>query len=327
MSNIHDPMLAAPLSFEEIEKKAAGYYMEVKLDGVRCIADIRDPANPKLVSRGGKELTAKLPHIVEQLVHNFPGMILDGELGYTNKLGTAIDFNLTMRVLGSGVDEALRKQKHIVPSSSWSDAIEFNVFDLLWLSSDIRTVSAWERFKMLMNETPLFATHLRHIRPVEFRFEWMEGFYDRIVEAGGEGVILKNPDAPYLSGARRAKTWYKLKKYITEDVQVVGYTEGQGKYFGQIGAIIFGHFVEALPTGEDAPAHEHVGFPCLVCKDRVKPVPLGKCSGMTDETRTFITNNQKDLLGRWFELRFFGKVGKDEDGYRFPQFLRWRFDK
>jgi ATP-dependent DNA ligase len=65
--------------------------------------------------------------------------------------------------------------------------------------------------------------------------------YETWVGMGGEGVVLKEPDAPYRPGAR-SSAWLKLKPKLTLDVVVTGGSElglrhvpavGQARWVGQ----------------------------------------------------------------------------------------------
>ena len=56
------------------------------------------------------------------------------------------------------------------------------------------------------------------------------------LSAGGEGVIVKHPDALYEK--KRSYGWLKVKDKQTVDVPVVGWFEGTGKYKGKLGGLI-----------------------------------------------------------------------------------------
>jgi DNA ligase-1 len=294
-----EPMLACPLDWDKIPTKGDGYYMEPKLDGVRCIADLRNPTAPVLYSRGGKPLTEKVPKIVGDLQRMFPGCIVDGELGYTNKKKTAIDFNLTMRVLGSGIDEANRKAHEI--NQITNQVMTYNVFDLLWSSDEDRTRLAALKRRLLLDDLfdGVHGVTWPLVHDTSFYPGFMESVYAGIVNEGGEGVILKNPDAPYYAGKRKANTWFKVKAFETVDAQITGFSMGQGKYTGMIGAIEY----------------------------RTEDGTRGRCSGMDDSMRIKLSTSPGEYLGKWFEMRYFGRVGRDDTGHRFPQFLRFRTEK
>lgn len=114
------------------------------------------------------------------------------------------------------------------------------------------------------------------------------------LEMYDEGSVLKQLNAPY--AGKRHKSWLKWKYQPTVDAQIIGYKPGQGKYDGLIGAI---HFRS---------------------EDGVE----GYCSGMDDETRVSISDLKEGLIDSWIEIKHFGKL---VDGYRHPQFLRFRPDK
>lgn len=110
-----------------------------------------------------------------------------------------------------------------------------------------------------------------------------------------EGSVLKDFRSPY--AGKRHKSWLKWKQVDTADVEIVGYKEGQGKFLGLIGAI---QFLD--------PATQVVGY----------------CSGMDDETRVYISDHRVELIGRTIEIKHYGRL---VDGYRHPQFVRFRLDK
>ncbi|CAZ89183.1 putative ATP-dependent DNA ligase [Thiomonas arsenitoxydans] len=58
---------------------------------------------------------------------------------------------------------------------------------------------------------------------------------DKIVKAGGEGLMLHRADAPYQTG--RQDVLLKLKPWQDAEATVIGYTPGKGKYAGLTGAL------------------------------------------------------------------------------------------
>jgi ATP-dependent DNA ligase len=311
-------MLANQLDIDRVGKYSH-YIMEPKVDGLRMIVS-RGTHGLSAWTRTGKDLTDKLPVEMLNDLYLLPeGTIIDGELGYLFREDKdrwpIFDFNKTMRVFGSGSDNAQdkiavhRMMTHSGSEHAWSRLPYFYVFDIL----EYRREEMWpyaqfqrKRFQQMCISLDLGSA--QYVRQTDVFMEFSERAYEFFVKDGGEGVMLKNPAAGYYAGARKANTWYKLKKFNTIDVVVIGWKEGQGKYQGTTGAIEFGMYMSS---------------------QSMTPVSFGWCAGMDDATRHEIRDLHDDnaLAHKVFELRYFGKVGRDGKGYRFPQFMRWRPDK
>ena len=300
------PMLAAPVPLEKVDKYS-DYYMEVKLDGVRCVA-VKSNYVITLWTRQGNNITDKLPHIVAELDKIQGDWVLDGELGFLKypeeplpcypedlKLPHFIDFNATMRVIGSSAQLAIDKHKNYLVNG-WAP-MHFVIFDITYAQgrSVISTAHSARR-EMLIHMFNLY--WFDNISLSYAWINWDPKIYAQVIGEGGEGVMLKNPNSVYLPGKRRANTWYKVKAFDTVDCMITDKEPGKGKYEGQIGAL-----VAQDPTGRDV-----------------------RISGMTDTMRKEMTDNFSDYVGKHVEVRYFGKVGLNQDGYRHPQFIRMRPD-
>lgn len=53
-------------------------------------------------------------------------------------------------------------------------------------------------------------------------------------KAGGEGIMLRQPDALYEN--KRSKNLQKVKTFYDDEAEIIGYTEGAGRCTGWIGA-------------------------------------------------------------------------------------------
>jgi DNA ligase-1 len=72
--------------------------------------------------------------------------------------------------------------------------------------------------------------------------------YDEVIRQGGEGLMLKNPNAEYLECGptkKRSPNLLKVKSFHETEAIVTGYVPGLGKYRGLIGALIC-----RLPSGK-----------------------------------------------------------------------------
>lgn len=128
--------------------------------------------------------------------------------------------------------------------------------------------------------------------------KWAES----VVEAGLEGVMVKNPDAIY--ECKRTTAWLKIKPSITIDLEVVEVEEGTGRNKGRAGA--------------------------LVCEgaDNGRKIRVNVGSGLSDQDREEIWKNQKLVIGSIAEVEA-DAVTKSQDessewSLRFPRFKTWR---
>lgn len=299
-----EPMLAVKLDLDRVDRYH-DYTMEVKLDGVRCLA-IKEP-NGRLTmwTRQGNEISNKLPYLRNQLRSIAGAYVLDGELGYLQfsddfvdpTIPYAIDFNKTMRVIGSGTDVAIEKQRLDHPTRR----ICFTVFDILQVGNwpSWRDPQRKRRRGLVDVITNLSQDAMPDLR---LSYSWDKfdpEVHSKVLELGGEGTMLKNPDAQYHLGKRRTNTWFKLKGFDTVDCKITGWEHGKGKYEGAIGALIVRD-----PQGREI-----------------------RVSGMSDQERFDMTQHFDDQFwNKMCEVKYFGKVGIEKDGYRHPQFLRMRPD-
>lgn len=119
---------------------------------------------------------------------------------------------------------------------------------------------------------------------------------ERIWSEGGEGVILKQWDAPYHQGKRNS-TLMKIKEEVTLDLLVIAIVEGQGKYQGTTGAIVC----------KDSKGFKHT------------------ISGMTDDQRDAWFEEPYFIVGKVVEVKAM-KVLPDGQ-LREPRFKAVRHDK
>ena len=123
-----------------------------------------------------------------------------------------------------------------------------------------------------------------------------------VVEAGLEGVMVKNPDAVY--ECKRTTAWLKIKPSITLDLVVVSIEEGTGRNKGRAGA--------------------------LVCEgvDNGRKIRVNVGSGLSDQDREEIWRDPTAVIGSIAEVEA-DAVTKSQDensewSLRFPRFKTWR---
>jgi len=59
---------------------------------------------------------------------------------------------------------------------------------------------------------------------------------DEVDSKGAEGLVVRNPDTPYLG--TRNNSSLKVKKSSDDECVVTGYTKGNGKFEGLVGALL-----------------------------------------------------------------------------------------
>jgi DNA ligase-1 len=131
-------------------------------------------------------------------------------------------------------------------------------------------------------------------------------FNRETLAAGYEGVMLKDPDAPY--EGKRSVAWLKLKPFITLDMTVSGAEEGEaGKQFeGTLGALIG----ECIEDGKKVVSKVGSGF-TPEQRDEIWAAYLrGEIKGQVFEAKADCLTKERDSDEVW--------------SLRFPSFMRWR---
>jgi DNA ligase-1 len=120
------------------------------------------------------------------------------------------------------------------------------------------------------------------------------------LEKGYEGLMVKPIESLY--ECKRSASWLKIKPIIEVTLMVEAIEEGQGKFIGTTGALV-----------------------CEGVDDGVN-IKVNVGSGLTDELRDAIWNNQEDVLHQLVEIRA-DAITQNEDGnysLRFPRFKTFR---
>jgi DNA ligase-1 len=201
------PMLAQP--FKE-KKHKPPYFIQPKLDGVRCIASLVD-GKVVLMSRGGQYYV--MPHIERELTKIFdkyPDLVLDGEL-YTH--------GMPLERISGIARTALNKsgtQKDMFDSEK--SLVDYHVYDIV--SSDPQKIRLQNMLEVFQTFTGMRYIHMVETDIANDMVEAME-YHDRYVDAGYEGLIMREIETPYLVGAR-GDEMVKVKRFFEDDYTIVG---------------------------------------------------------------------------------------------------------
>jgi DNA ligase 1 len=236
-------MLAHPL---EIELPSLDNWMaEWKWDGIRI--QIAGTGNEtRLFSRGGDEISAAFPEIVDAFATN---AVVDGELLVRGAAqgGEAGSFNALQQRLG-------RKN---VSAKMLAEAPAFvRLYDVLFDEGrDVRALPLVERKAVLDRVTErLPSSHFDVSASLNAAtFGDLTTLRDGARDANIEGVMLKRRDSPYVAG-RVTGLWYKWKRDpLTADCVMMYAQRGNGRRASFYSDYTFGCWNDAgelLPVGK-----------------------------------------------------------------------------
>lgn len=253
-------LIAKPLNLMLLEQyqdqDIKGWVMSEKLDGVRGYWN-----GQHLFSRQGVMLNPP-----DYFVDNFPPFEIDGEL--FSERGKFEEIAATVRSSNPKGWYKLKLYVFDVPNGKG------NLFERLAQLEDY----------LIQHPHP----HIEIIKqiPVQNK-EHLHQFLQHILAAGGEGVVVRNPYAPYING--RSSQILKLKALDDEECKVVAHHNGKGKFENKLGAI----------TCENARGRFRIGSG-FKDKDRENPPPIG--SIITYKYRG-LTNSGKPRFATFWRLR------------------------
>ena len=215
-----DPMLAQPAvdPADAVRRLGAPLWVEDKYDGVRCQIH-KAGAEIRLFSRDRRDLTPQFPEVVTAFSAASGRYVLDGEV-LAMEEGRALPFLRLQQRLG---------RLEPTPDILAAHPVAFVAFDCLahedqgLLDEPLRTRRATLETLALPPGQP--------VAPVwtATTVEELEALFLAAQARGNEGLMAKQPDAPYASG-RRGAQWLKIKRPLdTLDVVVVGAEWGHGR--------------------------------------------------------------------------------------------------
>jgi DNA ligase 1 len=285
-------------STDQQTKMTGRKMLEVKLDGVRVLTFVYPDGRVIQFSRNGKELD-NFPKIREQFaeISSFLSdpWVFDGEIM-------------------SAKFQDLMKQLNRKENVQTDDAV-LHLFDMIPMqdfiagrcdiAQEIRSESLSIWFDIVKEYTPniqILSNRVVDLNTVTGR-EIFREMNEKAIEGGYEGIMIKDPSAPY--ECKRSSSWLKLKPFIDVSLEVVDVEEGTGKNAGSLGAIV----CEGVESG--------------------KNIRVNVGSGFSDEERSEIWSS-KNVIGKVAEIRA-DAITQNQDGtysLRFPRFITWRgFDK
>lgn len=197
-----DVLLLNTYNGEQVE----GWLISEKYDGVRAYWD-------------GKTLWSRQGHAIvppDWFVRHFPPFALDGELW-----------------LGRGrFEQTLSVVRTQTADVGW-DKMAFYVFDVPDQAGGLLARLAVLQHYLQRHQQPYIRVMAQ--QPL-VSMNQLAPWLARVVDAGGEGLVIREPNQPYIRG--RTPFALKYKPQYDAECEVTGYLAGKGKYEGQVGALL-----------------------------------------------------------------------------------------
>lgn len=209
-----DVQLATNIDKIKSDYEFKDMYVTEKLDGVRCIAVVKNKKTI-LFARSGKIIEG-LHDIEKKLSANFNDIVLDGELLYENPEDLAEDtFRKTMEIIGSKGDKT---------------DIVYNIFDIV---NDKKY-----KYRRSMLETLIPNSDYVQKVPLLYQGDDIDKVFDirdKMIADGSEGVMINFGNSFYQK--KRTKELLKVKQVYENDGVIKKIYEGEGKNKNKLGAI------------------------------------------------------------------------------------------
>jgi len=205
-----------------------------KLDGVRAYT-----TKEGSYSRNGKQwVSSKYIELsLESFFDEFPNIIVDGEL-YCHRLHD--DFNKII---------SLARRMKKFTEARWLDVemnLEYHVFDVYDPTNP--TWKASDRYAFIKKH--FGSGDYQSIVCIDTEFCTKETFhpiFERYMENGYEGLMMRDPDSAY--ECKRSYGLQKYKEFYDEEFTIIDIIEGTGTRAGMMGSIVFEHNNTRFETG------------------------------------------------------------------------------
>lgn len=310
------------------------YFAQEKLDGARYLLHKDMDGNVRIYSRQISRITGQpvdktrqLTHLARAFMAGAPaGTVLDGEVCAPGKRSSS---NLVTRVTGSKPERAFDIQRD-------SGFLVYKAFDLLVYDGKSMLDKPLKERLDRMYGSFIEDDHYISILPPVYGVHRKHELYESVLRGGGEGIILKDQNAPYYEGERH-KSWVKVKRQKTYDVVFMGIdlanemTVKKGedeatrsRIAGKAGAIRYGQYV--VKKRHSAASDSELKLVLQVPESR-DLLLLGTVSGFDDGVRDDITENHERYAK---EQRVFEVTAQEQfnsGALRHPRFVQWRDDK
>jgi hypothetical protein len=291
-------MLCSPFGQKLVDKIKFPAYAQMKMDGMRFNAIVRD-GKCEFRSRNGKEILL-LGNLEQEFIALAGSVdcVFDGEL----LVMLEGDYQFADRQTGNGI---LNKANKGTISAEQAALVHATVWDLI---PYVQFVDGYcgtpysERYATLQaiiskqkaENKKIWNVTSTIVQTLEEAQEIFQGY----LAEGFEGIILKDGNGVWED--KRAKHQIKFKGELECDLKIVAIEEGTGKYAGMLGAI--------------------------VCESSDGKIKVNVGSGFTDAHRKTLG---ADIMGKIVAVKYNARISnrQQEESLFLPVFIELRTDK
>lgn len=225
-----DSLLDPVIPFEPIRRDAIStqgiWLPQIKWDGVRVLTYF-DGNTVRLFNRKRRERTMQYPEL--SAIDTYctgDSVILDGEIIALGQNGKP-SFHEVMRRDGVRRRDSVALAQKAVP-------ITYMVFDILYHNGEWLTtrpyVQRLERLSSILKAHP----NVQQVSTHDDAF----ALFEVVKSYGMEGIVLKQPDSPYILGGK-SDLWVKVKNYQDLIAVIGGFTVDES---GAVNALLVGQY-------------------------------------------------------------------------------------
>jgi len=212
--------------FEKIDFKK-GVALELKLNGSRCVI-----TSSGAFSRKGEEYFCldHIKNVLKPIFDLYPDAVIDGEL-----FNPALKNRLNVITKLVSVN---RKAKDVTPQNIIDSEkyVQFHIYDGLNFNGIDETTPFIKRKEALKELIEGLNYCYYHPYEIVFSDEDVRAALKKTKDNGDEGIVIKILDAPYKNG--RSKNFLKLKNWIDEEFEILGFMEGEGNWAGCVKMVV-----------------------------------------------------------------------------------------
>jgi DNA ligase 1 len=205
---------------------------ETKYDGIRVqIHNLNNEIN--IFTRRLENISKAVPEIVEYIKKSLPAQnfIVEGEIIVTRD-GKPISFQYILQRVRRKYD--IERMRNEVP-------LKLYLFDVLYYNGPLIDAPFEKRREVLESIVEICPDKIELSKQVKVTPESLQDAHDLFnnsIKGGHEGIMIKDPNAPYIPGIRGKKMLKFKAEPETLDLVVVGGTYGRGKRAHFIGSYL-----------------------------------------------------------------------------------------